>query len=91
MSDVNSEWPPPLSPDDRYEQAPVWDDDAGRHQLVRLRVVRLWGRLVLIDAAGRVHCDGCNELIDVAELGRRNNGHRPGLPFRATGTLAATN
>lgn len=83
-------WPPPSEPTDRHEQAPVFDEDTGRHHLVVLRVARLWGRTVLIDAAGRVHCDGCNRLIDVAELGRRDNGHRPGLPFRATGHLVAT-
>ncbi|WBC13442.1 hypothetical protein O7600_20140 [Micromonospora sp. WMMA1998] len=80
-------WPPPASASDRHERAPVLDDDTGQHRLVVLRVARLWGRNVLIDTAGRVHCDGCNQLVDVDELSRPDNGHRPGLPYRATGRL----
>lgn len=82
-----ADWPPPAGPDDQHQQVPVWDDGTGTHRLAELRVTRLWGRSVLIDAAGRVHCDGCNRLVDVDHLSRPDNGHRPGLPFRATGHL----
>lgn len=78
-------WPPPPRPDDRYQRAAIWQD--GVAMPVRLRVVRLWGRNVLVDEQARVHCGGCLELVPVDELARPDNGHRVGLPFRADGRL----
>lgn len=78
-------WPPPPRSGDRHEHAPVRRD--GRYELVRLRVVRLWGRDVLVDDQHRVHCHGCLELIPADDLARPDNGHPVGLPFRHDGQL----
>jgi len=49
-------------------------DDADSTR-VRVRPVRLWGRIVDVDESGRVLCRGCWRLVDVVELGRPGNGH----------------
>jgi hypothetical protein len=80
-------WPPPQRPTDEYVKRPVWSDSGPYADPVRLRLVRLWGREVAIDDAGRVHCHGCAAMVDVTELGSPDNGHPVGLPFRAGGRL----
>lgn len=52
-------------------------DSSGRVSAVLLRPVRLWGRVVLVDAKGLVFCDDCRRLFDVAWLGSTSSrGHR---------------
>ncbi len=78
-------WPPPSSGSDRRIAAPV--RRCGEVVRVELRVVRLWGRYVLIDDAGLVRCVGCWQLLPVEVLGATDNTHPVGLPFRAHGLL----
>lgn len=48
---------------------------------VRCRQVPLWGRLVWVNAEGRVWCPGCRHLLRVAELTRPGGRHvRVGVP-----------
>jgi hypothetical protein len=72
-------WPPAPRPGDVWEQRPVLREQAVEY--VRLRLVLLWGKTVAIDEDGRVWCQGCLELVDVAELGRPGSGHPVGLPL----------
>jgi hypothetical protein len=81
VEDVPS-WPPPADEGTVWVERPLL---TGR--TVRCREVMLWGRLVVISEGGLVHCPHCLELVDVAELGRIDNGHPVGLPYRVRGRL----
>ncbi|MEW2382316.1 hypothetical protein AB0873_09520 [Micromonospora sp. NPDC047707] len=84
-TDAVAGWPPAPRPHDTYRDLPVNVD--GHLRMRTLRKVLLWGGKVHVDGAGRVHCPGCNELVDAVELGQPGNPHRVGLPFR-DGTAA---
>jgi len=75
-------WPPPPPLEDRWQDVRLRSGER-----LALRQVWLWGRLVLIDEAGRVWCPGCLDLVDVRALGEVGNPHRVGLPNRGSGQL----
>lgn len=64
-------WPPPA------DSSTVWRRVRLREGTARVRRVRLWGRDVEVDEAGKVFCDGCLGLLDPQELLRPGTGHRP--------------
>jgi len=78
---LSETWPPPAQPGE-WRELRV-DPDT----VVQVRPVVLWGRQVLIDQASRVWCPSCRAFVDAADLGRIDNTHPVGLPFRATGRL----
>jgi len=73
-------WPPAEVPGQVWVERPV--AGGGGLRRVRLREVRLWGELVLVDGSGAVWCDGCLGLVPVEVLGRAGHGHRVGLRLR---------
>ncbi|PGH46024.1 hypothetical protein COO58_17605 [Micromonospora sp. WMMA1996] len=75
-------WPPPANYYTEHRRAPIRLD--GQLRMRNIRSVLLWGDVVFVDDTGRyVYCSRCDQLVDVDELGRPGNPHRPGLPFRA--------
>lgn len=63
-------WPPPV------DDATVWRTVPLRDGWALVRRVRLWGKLVDVDAQGRVWCQGCLEMLTTAQLLEPSSGHR---------------
>ena len=79
-------WPPQPRAGDDVQVVHVRDRGVTSSALCRR--VLLWGKPVWYqDDTGQVWCPGCYRLLDVAELGRADNPHRVGLPYRAGGQL----
>lgn len=61
-------WPPSATDASRWYVLPVLEGSEQRR--VPCREVTLWGRQVMVDAARRVFCVSCLELVDVVAMGR---------------------
>lgn len=85
---MTESWPPPPTPDAPWQERRLRCADLGdAGGTFIVRPVRLWGREVLIDEAHRVYCRGCASFLSVRLLGRIDNTHPVGLPYRAEGQL----
>jgi hypothetical protein len=80
MNDAS--WPPPATANSRHREVLVRRGD-DRWYRERGRVVKLWGRDVVVDQAGDVYCPGCGRWVPAAELGRPDNRHQVGVPSPA--------
>lgn len=86
---MNAEWPPPSAPADELVEVIVNERDRGRR--ITGRVVKLWGRPVVIDGDGNVYCDYCHRFIPVADLADPFNKHPVGLRAGAGAVVQRVN
>lgn len=73
-----SDWPPAADPSTEWTSVRPLNGEA-----TPVRPVKLWGKVVLVNAEHLVWCEDCLQFIAVAELGRPDNSHRPGLVVRS--------
>jgi hypothetical protein len=80
-------WPQPETEERPWHDRVLYLHTEHRNANVRVREVQLWGKTVLINEQHDVFCDCCRRFVPVQILGRIDNPHRAGLPYRAAGQL----
>jgi hypothetical protein len=70
---MTTAWPPPA--DDAAKWRTIQLRPGRDVEVVKVREVKLWGRVVLIDEDANVLCDGCMQMLPVDQLGVPGSGH----------------